>query len=209
MIGDEQVPLRRPRDGASATCCRVTLGDCVELPPRSEMIVPAKILNPPSDMKWGVLEPALSANSKSLDGLLVGRTLVDIDREELPVRLLNLTNQPRKIKQGMEIAVCQAVQSVMGQQDLPTCVEMSTSLPNHLQDLYDRSVVCLTPDQRKQVHDLLCEYSDIFSQGSHDLGRTDLIKHKINTGDAPPMRQQPHRLPLAKREEAAKAIQEM
>ena len=53
MIGDEQVPLRRPRDGASATCCRVTLGDCVELPPRSEMIVPAKILNPPSDMKWG------------------------------------------------------------------------------------------------------------------------------------------------------------
>ena len=69
--------------------------------------------------------------------------------------------------------------------------------------------VWCVPDQRKQVHDLLCEYSDIFSQGSHDLGRTDFIKHRIDTGDAPPMHQQPHRLPLAKRKEAAKAIQEM
>ena len=33
MIGNEQVPLRKPRDGADATCCRVTLGDYVELPP--------------------------------------------------------------------------------------------------------------------------------------------------------------------------------
>ena len=46
------------------------------------------------------------------------------------------------------------------------------------------------PDHKKQMYDLLCEYySDLFSQGVHDLGRTDLIKHRIDTGDAPPRRQ--------------------
>ena len=36
----------------------------------------------PGEMKWGILEPAQSSGSRSLDGLLVGRTL-DVDREEL------------------------------------------------------------------------------------------------------------------------------
>ena len=35
------------------------------------------------------------------------------------------------------------------------------------------------------------------------------LKYQIDTGDAPPMRQQPHRLPLARRGEAMKAIEEM
>ena len=35
------------------------------------------------------------------------------------------------------------------------------------------------------------------------------LKYQIDTGDAPPMRQQPHGLPLARRGEAMKAIEEM
>ena len=35
------------------------------------------------------------------------------------------------------------------------------------------------------------------------------LKYQIDTGDAPPMRQRPHRLPLARRGEAMKAIEEM
>ena len=211
IIGDQQVPLRKPRVGACAACCRVTQGDCVELPPRFEMVVPGRILDRPGEMKWGILEPAQSSGSRSLDGLLVGRTSVDVDREELPLRLLNLTDYPRKVKQGTEIAVCQMVQNVMDQQhpNAFSCATITTTLPSHLQDLYERSVACLMPDHKKQVYDLLCEYSDLFSQGVHDLGRTDLIKHRIDTGDAPHMRQQPHRLPLARREEAMKAIEEM
>ncbi len=102
-------------------------------------------------MKWGVLEPAQSVSSRSLDGLLVGRTLVDVNREELPLRLLNLTDHPRKVKQGTEIAVCQMVQSVMGQQDFTTvsCAATTVSLPGHLEDLYERSVSNLMPDHKK------------------------------------------------------------
>ena len=54
-----------------------------------------------------------------------------------------------------------------------------------------------------------CEFSDIFSTGPHDLGCTDLVQHRIHTGEAAPIRQQPRRLPLCKREEAKRAIKEM
>ena len=59
------------------------------------------------------------------------------------------------------------------------------------------------------LYALLHDYADIFSQGPKDLGQTDLAEHWIDTGDAPPLRQAPRRLPLLKREEAQRAIQEM
>ena len=105
---------------------------------------------------------------------------MEVDQEELALHLLNLSDYPRKVKQEMEIAVCQMVQSVMGQQHSNTfsCAATTSyySAYSHLQDLYERSVSCLMPDHKKQVYDLLCEYSDLFSQGVHDLDRTDLIK---------------------------------
>ena len=64
-------------------------------------------------------------------------------------------------------------------------------------------------DEFQEVHKLFIEFSDIFSAGPHDLGCTDLIKHQINTDDIPPIRQPVRRLPLAKREEAERAVQEM
>ena len=42
-----------------------------------------------------------------------------------------------------------------------------------------------------------------------DLGHTDLVRHKINTGDAAPIRQPPRRLPSLIKEEAHKAVTEM
>ena len=53
------------------------------------------------------------------------------------------------------------------------------------------------------------KFSDIFSPGSHDLLCTDKVQHHIHTGEAAPIRQQPRRLPLCKREEAERAIKEM
>ena len=84
-----------------------------------------------------------------------------------------------------------------------------TQLPPRLTELYDRSTGSLTKSERHEVFKLLCEYSDIFSTGSNDLGCTDLVQHHISTGNAAPIRQPPRRLPLAKKEEAEKAIQEM
>ena len=44
--------------------------------------------------------------------------------------------------------------------------------------------------QRTQLLQLLLEFSDIFAGTSNDLGHTDLVKHRIDTGNAHPIRQQ-------------------
>ena len=45
---------------------------------------------------------------------------------------------------------------------------------------------------------MLTEYQDVFSKGSDDLGCTDLVKQRRDTGDARPIRQPTRRLPIAK-----------
>ncbi len=64
-------------------------------------------------------------------------------------------------------------------------------------------------DEKTKVYNLLCENTDIFSQGPNDLGRTKLVKHKINTGNAKPIKQPPRRLPYSKRTAANQAITDM
>ena len=62
----------------------------------------------------GLLEPSEELEFKSIDGLLVGRALVNVaGTESVPVRLLNLARHPKRIKWGTQIATCSAVESVI------------------------------------------------------------------------------------------------
>ena len=90
-----------------------------------------------------------------------------------------------------------------------TQITSTAGLPCHLRDLYKRSTTDLTAEEAKQLFNLLLEFADVFSEGPHDLGRTDLVKHKIDTEGAAPIQQQPRRLPFAKQAEAEKAVNEM
>ena len=330
-VGREQVPLRMPRQVTILTCCKVTLEDCVDLPPFSETVTYASIQHRPSSMVWGILEPSEDVRSKPLDGLLVGRALVDTGAESVPVRLLNLTRLPKRIKRGTQVATCSAVESVLVESNmedvcerfckkccftdlvvqnvdhkcvepehLASCVTLGSdlseascictsemagseveigrgafsdmtcskepddsgvgyccdgscgkcysckakccsgktkccsgkakccsgkakccsdkvkckvkcgdscqfiptgtkgpaqpvvhNLTQYLRGLYARSTIHVNTQEAQEVYELLCEFADTFSEGAHDLGRTDLVKHQINTRDAVPIRQPP------------------
>ena len=71
-------------------------------------------------------------------------------------------------------------------------------VPKHLRELYDRNSEELSDDEKNQLSQLLIDYADIFSTGSKDIGRTDWVKHNIDTGNEVPFRQRP--LPLAQQE---------
>ena len=59
---------------------------------------------------------------------------------------------------------------------------------------------------RETLSDVLSAYQDVFEES---LGHTNVVTHKINTGDSPPIRHRPRRLPYAHREEAERQINEM
>ena len=67
----------------------------------------------------------------------------------------------------------------------------------------------LSRSQQEELRLLLLENADLFSKSPDDLEHTDMIQHKIDTGDAAPIRQPPRRMPLAQKEEADQAVQDM
>ncbi|GBN10299.1 Retrovirus-related Pol polyprotein from transposon 297, partial [Araneus ventricosus] len=67
----------------------------------------------------------------------------------------------------------------------------------------------LDEGQRTAVRKLLKEFQNLFSTCDADVGRCNMTQHRINTGDHPPIKQYPRRLPLAMKEEADNLVKEM
>ena len=150
---------------------------------------------------------------------MVGKVLANLDNCCVPVRVLNIADKPRKIKRGVCLARCETVSGDdvfgegtdeelrMNENELPTSED---DLPNHLHSLYNKSI-CSLQNEEEQVllKNFLCEYSDVFSKSASDIGQTNVEKHSIFTGDHPPIKQQARRMPMVKREEAGRAVDEM
>ena len=58
----------------------------------------------------------------------------------------------------------------------------------------DLSSTNLNQEQKVQLQSLLSEYRDIFALTPEELGRTGLVKHRIDTGDHPLQRQRLYRV---------------
>jgi RNase H-like domain found in reverse transcriptase/Reverse transcriptase (RNA-dependent DNA polymerase) len=67
----------------------------------------------------------------------------------------------------------------------------------HVQPLIDNLPPDLTAEERVKATALIHEYSHLFSKSDRDMGRTDLLTHVINTGDAKPIRETLRRHPLS------------
>ena len=90
---------------------------------------------------------------------------------------------------------------------LPECDEKD--IPEYLLPLFKKSVEDMPDNQKRAVAGLLVKYQSTFSQSEFDIGLTNLTEHPIKTGDAPPVKQRPRRIPLAHAEEERKAIEEL
>ncbi|GBN99011.1 Retrovirus-related Pol polyprotein from transposon 297 [Araneus ventricosus] len=137
----------------------------------------------------------------SQKGVLVAATLVDLKREAIPVRVLNLDNKPKTVDKGAIIATCEPVVDIIAR---PQEFSESLRLPSILENLEG-----LNEEQRTAVKELLQEFQNLFSTSDSDVGRCNMTQHRINTGNHPPIKQYPRRLPLAKKEEAERLVKEM
>ena len=51
------------------------------------------------------------------------------------------------------------------------------------------------------MHEIIKKHKKAFSLSKTDLGRTEVIKHSIDTGDTMPVRQQPRRMSTKQKQE--------
>ena len=110
-IGNEEVPLQQPQV-SEPSCCRCCASATIMLPPYSESIVQAKVEGDwTTTGKWVMLQADKSTLARN--GVLVGKTLVDLQKQVIPVRLLNLSQEPQRIQKGTTLANYEPVLSVL------------------------------------------------------------------------------------------------
>ncbi|GBM64247.1 hypothetical protein AVEN_167272-1 [Araneus ventricosus] len=124
--------------------------------------------------------------------VLVAATLVHLEREAIPIRVLNLNNKPKILDKGDIIATCEPVvdiitrsQEFSGAQHLPSTLE---------------NLEIFNEEQRTAVRKLLKEFQNLFSTCDANVGHCIMTQHRINVGDHPPIKLYPRRLPLARKE---------
>ena len=194
---------------------RVTLSETVTIPPNSEIIVQGKINDKSNNLTHAIVEPTSSQLSNR--GILIAKTLVDIHTRELPLRLVNTSNDSQKIYSGTLAAKCEPVEVIANDFEGPSqnygllmpASNEQVSVPVHLKDLFDASKTQLSETETIALNELLVKHADAFSKYKGDIYRCTLIEHRIHTGNNPPIKQAPRRLPLVKREAATAEIKKM
>ncbi|GBO24108.1 hypothetical protein AVEN_129662-1, partial [Araneus ventricosus] len=150
----------------------------------------------PGQFRYAITDfPSLDSQK----GVLLAATLVDLEMEAIPVRVLNLSNKPKILDKGDVIATCKPVVDIVAR-------PQEFSGAQHLQSTLENFQI-LNEEQRTAVRKLRNEFQNLFPTCDADVGRCNMTQHRINTGDHPPFKQYPRRLPLARKE--ADLVQEM
>ncbi|UYV64922.1 K02A2.6-like [Cordylochernes scorpioides] len=145
----------------------------------------------------GLAEPT----DNSAKNLSVARTLVNTIHGKVPIRVANVFFSGVRIRKGDLLATCAPISRISTKEDGQHKIIRQTRLELDLKDLSE--------EEARNARAFLKKNQDVFSSGDGNLGRTDLVRHRINTGDARPIRQPPRRLPMAKQEEVTGLLRKM
>ena len=125
-------------------------------------------------------------------GACVGRSVFAGKCHDLPVLVLNTTNHPITLKEGTVLS--ELIPVLCSDSPEPNDADKLGAAIETIVDKVDGSI---SLDERNKLRQLLSKYSTIISTGELDIGHTDLVQHKIETGDAPPVKQSLRRQPYA------------
>ncbi len=180
----------------------------------SEVIVPAYLSNP-SDIVDGIIEP----NEKLSDRYkLCGAPTLSRPNEDFQVSfgMLNPSDSPVILHKGTAIGNFTEVNCVndIASFELHDPAVSSLQQSNVNSGSFSSAFKCLpspnlSSEENTKLNSLLEEYSDVFATSNLDLGRTSIIQHKIDTGDANPIKQAPYRTSQSQRQDIENHISNM
>nr|XP_023028808.1 uncharacterized protein LOC111516961 [Leptinotarsa decemlineata] len=139
-------------------------------------------------------------------GIKLGNTLLRVDKV-VSVRVMNVNYFPVTLKKRTMLGYCSPISSVI--QSVCSSVSQANNLPEELKKLIDISSKDISPTHRSKLRELVKKFQEIFDVGEGKGGRTNMVQHKIDTGNARPIRQLARRIPLAKKEVADRIVSDM
>lgn len=200
--------------GEAQMVCRVEATELITIPGNSRMFVAVDI---PCCEKLGenvLIEPSVrlfeEKNVSVMPGILKNSPCVKYKH----VSVHNFGDSDVTIHPKMKLGVCETYYEnetapVRNVSSKVHYYPEDQTLPDYLADLHQRSSSLLTPEERDDFTKLLIKYQNTFSKSPDDLGRTQLVEHHINTGQAAPIRQPTRRLPFGKRQMEKDEVQRM
>ena len=141
-----------------------------------------------------MLDPALLQN-----GAHTGSVLVQM-QEEIPIRIINATPKQLKFPSGTHLGKLVEVDQ-KDDKDMETQEEPSPEVPDNLKTLTESFSKQLEGSVLTEATSLIVEFEDIFAKNSQDLECFSPVKHKIQTGDALPIKQSVRQTPIGFKDE--------
>lgn len=129
--------------------------------------------------------------------LLMASAVVKAGIGGVPVRVFNPGHEPVTLYKNTLVTECVEVDVMKeGEKRSRQMKEVpGRDLPEHLKSMYLESGEEFSEAERQQLKEL-CEHEEVFSAHDLDMGRTGMIKHRIDTKDAHPVKQRLRRVPI-------------
>ena len=161
----------------------------------------------------GVLEPAVSFMEQQ--GLIIARSVCSMEKGSSIIRVLNPSPAPVAVYSNQKVGILHPLSKAEGvcalkeldegsrenRKDSGTLEEAVKLMTSRAKDLSSVDI--------ERLQSLLFEYGGVISLGDDDLGCTDVVKHRIDTGDAAPIRQRARKLPFNQRGEMQHLVGQM
>ena len=136
----------------------------------------------------------------------------------IPVRMVNPSAQPVKIFRRTKLADFERVDNDLATFEIGKNSPSSDAQHNSSDDLQqpkdysefpDLSNSILNDDEKVKFKNLFNKYRNVFAFPGDQLGRTSLVQHVIDTGDAMPIKQRPYRVSPDVKKEIDRQVDEM
>ena len=198
----------------SIKCRRVKVHQDTVIPSKHELTFSGYVKTTNTEKNSGIAYLENVSSLTEVQGLMLAKALVNSHQSDIPVTFANLTDEPVTLRKGTTVALLSPVMAVEDHNTKTlhgtthaVSSNAPTSLPDHLQPMLDNSK--LNEEQKFQLQALLLEYSTVFTNASGELGKTDLVKHRIDTAGAKPVKSAPYRHSKVERDIESAEIDKM
>lgn len=203
FIGRNQVPL--VRKNGTGWCRRVQAVDSIEIPPRSQVEIQSKIIQ--GDPETTSTSDWMMEHQELYPGVHTARILVDNAAKETRVRVINTNEKTVKVDNEAVLGELQNVEIIKGTITRETL--HNTTVNETIETLITKVDTSLSNDMKIKLKAMLEEFPDVFSQHKNDLGRCEIAQHRIDTGNARPVRQPLRTQPRVYREFIDETVEQM
>jgi len=189
-----------PHEETLAFSCSVACAETVYLPAKTmsyaEGLVDQRLSN-----KVGQMEGCSLHDNPLFCGV---DAVVKVQDGKLPLLLVNFSEEPVTIKKGSQIGCLMPWKpatnnfSTTGRNNEPNS-ETEQKIEAQLAQILDSKETILDNNQKYELTKLLKKQADLFIEVSKQIGRTGLVKHRIDTGTSSPTVQGMRRIPEAQK----------